>query len=222
MVITKSEEKARYALSLIGGGIEEEILRLAASRRMGASGIREIVLRSGGRSSVLFEEERIVLYSTLSPEQTEHTVNEFCGGDWYRYATAYFEQVAAVQRTTKCDIVGHFDLVSKFNEKTPRFDPNHPRYLTAAIDALDTLINNDALIEVNTGAISRGFRRAPYPSPIFLRRIAERGGRVTLSSDAHSAEGLMCAFDTAVQILRASGITSVQVYSADGWKTQML
>ena len=130
----------------------------------------------------------------------------------------YFETVATVKEKTDCDVVGHFDLVSKFNERFPRFDESAPRYLHPALEALDALLDAGAVFEVNTGAIARGYRRAAYPAPLFLHRIAERRGNVTLSSDAHDKENLLFAFPEACKILRASGITTALVRDKNGWR----
>jgi histidinol-phosphatase (PHP family) len=62
---------------------------------------------------------------------------------------------------------------------------------------------------MNSGAISRGYRKTPYPAPFLLKEIKERGGKIILSSDSHRATDLTCAFDECIQILRASGICSV-------------
>ena len=54
-------------------------------------------------------------------------VKTVLGGDWYAFAEAYYERVSHVVEVTKCDIIGHFDLLSKFWEQDPMFDPCHPR-----------------------------------------------------------------------------------------------
>ena len=144
------------------------------------------------------------------------------GGDFYQFCRDYYEMIAQVVDKTRCDIVGHFDLVTKFNEGGRLFDENDPRYLRAALDALDVLLEKDVIFEINTGAISRGYRRTPYPSPMLLRRIAEKGGRVTVTADAHAKEDLQYAFADAVQIARASGLGSIQIMTRDGWKQQAL
>lgn len=143
-------------------------------------------------------------------------------GDPYRMCRAYFESVAQVVEKTGCDIVGHFDLIAKFNEKNLLFDEQDPRYLRHALEALDFLMEQDVVIEVNTGAISRGYRKTPYPSLMLLRRIAEKRGRVTLSSDSHSKETLLCSFSAAKQIVRASGIGCLWDMTHNGWQSQPL
>lgn len=64
-----------------------------------------------------------------SPETARQCVEEFFGGDWYRYTDAYYDQVALLPERTGCDWIGHFDLVAKFNERAPAFDEESPRYL---------------------------------------------------------------------------------------------
>ena len=125
--------------------------------------------------------------------------------------------MATVAERTACDIVGHFDLVSKFNERFPRFEESDPRYLHPALEALDALLGQDAVLEVNTGAMARGYRRLPYPAPIFLHRIAEKRGNVMLSSDAHDKDALLFGFSDATRILRSCGITKVLVARGDAW-----
>ena len=143
-------------------------------------------------------------------------------GDYYRMCRHYYEQVAKVVETTGCDMVGHFDLITKFNEGGRLFDEQDPRYLRPAVEALDYLLEKDVIFEINTGAISRGYRRSPYPSTMLLRRIAEKRGRVTLTSDSHAKESLLCSFDAAAHLARASGIGSLYVMTRDGWRAYPL
>ena len=157
-----------------------------------------------------------------SAERTRKTVNEHYNGDMLAYARAYYESVARVADVTNCNIVGHFDLLAKFNEDGQMIDENDPKYKGYALEALDALLEKDLVFEVNTGAISRGYRKTPYPSPFILRRIAEKQGRVMLNSDAHNKEHLLCAFDTALERLRSCGIPAVTVMTANGWKEQKI
>ncbi len=153
-----------------------------------------------------------------SAQTTLDAIQKHCDGDPMVYAKAYFEAIARVEEDTQCDIVGHFDLLTKFDERAAIFDTSDPRYIKAGLEALDTLLEKDVIFEVNTGAISRGYRTTPYPAPIFLHRIAEKRGNVILSSDAHNKDHLTYGFDTALQIIKASGIGSVLTMTRDGWK----
>ncbi len=143
------------------------------------------------------------------PELLKKMADERFGGDIYALCGAYFETVSQVVEKTGCDIIGHFDLVSKFNEGDRLFDSSDPRYVEAWQAAADKLLKTGKLFEINTGAMSRGYRTSPYPSDDMMRYIADRGGMFVLSSDAHSAEGIMYSFPQVEQRLSELGIVPV-------------
>lgn len=122
-------------------------------------------------------------------------VQKHFDGDVYALCEAYFATVADVVKKTECDIIGHFDLISKFIEKEPLFDTQHPRYVAAWQKAVDELLKRNVPFEINTGAISRGYRTQPYPSEEMREYIREKGGLFVLSSDAHSKENIGYCFD---------------------------
>ena len=128
------------------------------------------------------------------------------GGDIYALAECYYAHEAGVIAKTGADIVGHFDLITKFNEGGKLFDESDRRYVDAAFGALDALLATGVPFEVNTGAITRGYRTSPYPSPFLLKRIAEKGGSVVLSSDSHSAKTLCAKFDECERLCASLGL----------------
>ena len=123
-----------------------------------------------------------------SVNDTRLAINEAFGGDPYAYCEEYYSRVATVYQRTKCNIIGHFDLVTKFIEIDPAFDENHPRYRKAADSAFDILAQTPAIFEVNTGAIHRKYRTTPYPSKFILDRIKSLGKPVVVTPDSHSAD----------------------------------
>ncbi len=133
----------------------------------------------------------------------------FFDGDYYAYAKEYFALVGNVINKTCGDIVGHFDLFCKFNEGNRFFDTQNPQYVTAAKTAIDKLILCKKPFEINTGAISRGYRTEAYPQMQFLRYIAQKGGRVILSSDSHSADTLCYKFEEYERIAKDMGLTDL-------------
>ena len=128
------------------------------------------------------------------PERMEENVRTYFGGDWYALTEKYFQMEADVVRKTRCDIIGHFDLVCKFNEQRRWFDPNHPRYVAAWKKAADVMLKTGKPFEVNTGAISRGYRTDAYPARDIRTYLKNHGGRLILSSDAHQKENIAYAF----------------------------
>lgn len=145
----------------------------------------------------------------LNAEVFKSTVGEFSNGDYIAYAERYFKNVADVIKKTKADIIGHFDLVAKYNEGNKFFDENDARYVNAGFAAIDALIETGKPFEINSGAISRGYKTTFYPSEIFLQRIAQKGGKVILSSDSHNANTLCFKFEEAERMARDMGLEIV-------------
>ena len=135
------------------------------------------------------------------PELFQKAINESFGGDVYAFAEAYFATVADVVNKTGADIIGHFDLFTKFNEDVKGgranlfFDPSHPRYVTAWKKAVDALLPSDKYFEINTGGMASGRKTSPYPSVEIQNYIRLHGGKLLLSSDAHKAENLCFRFE---------------------------
>lgn len=128
-------------------------------------------------------------------EVLEYICEECYGGDYIAVAENYFKSVAQVAKKTNCDIIGHFDLISKYNEGGRLFDESDPRYIAAWKAAADELLKSGKPFEINTGAISRGYRTAPYPSKEIKQYLAENGGKFILSSDAHSIDTIAYEFE---------------------------
>lgn len=133
-----------------------------------------------------------------SAEKQISMVEGHFGGDWYAAAEAYFGQLSNAKGA---DIIGHFDLFCKFNEKGRFFDENNPRYVAAWQKAVDKLLENNDLFEINTGAIARGYKTVPYPSASMVEYISRKGGKFILSSDSHSTETLAFEFEKYIDIL---------------------
>lgn len=125
----------------------------------------------------------------------KQSADKYFSGDILSLCEAYFENVGKVYEKTKCDIVGHFDLITKFNEQEQLFDENDPRYIRAYRKAVDKIITDCKVFEINTGAISRGYRTTPYPSENIRSYIRQKGGKFILSSDSHQKETLCFKFD---------------------------
>lgn len=157
----------------------------------------------------------------LSVDESEarqrEAVKTLYGGDFYGLIRDYYAAEASVIAVTGANIIGHFDLVCKFNEGGRLFDENDPRYISAAFEALDALIDTGAIFEINTGAMSRGYRSSPYPARPLLRRIFERGGRVTVSTDSHSAETIDYAFDAACRYAYDAGFRELWTLGKNGF-----
>jgi histidinol-phosphatase (PHP family) len=164
-----------------------------------------------------FEKDGLFVCVDNGAESQRASVNKYCGGDFYSFAEQYFAVVADVANKTKADIIAHFDLVSKYNSGSRNFDENHPRYISAALDAMDEIMKKCRLFEVNTGAMYRLGKTEPYPSIFFLKELKKRGGEVIITSDSHSAESLCHEFENMKQLLISCGFKYEKRLTATGF-----
>ncbi len=130
----------------------------------------------------------------LSPTAFQAGVLRLFGGDYYAAAENYYEALAPAVQKTDADIIGHFDLITKFNEGGSLFDVTHPRYVAAWKKAADALLATGKVFEINTGAISRGWRTAPYPATEIVDYLQKNGAKLIASSDSHSKENIAYAY----------------------------
>ncbi len=151
--------------------------------------------RIGSMHYVDVGEEKISVDHSMT--DLARNVEKYFGGSYVRFAVKYFEDLAEVAERTAADVVGHFDLVTKFNEGGRLFDESDPAYVAAWKAAADRIMRTCALFEINTGAMGRGYRTSPYPSRAMISYIRSKGGRFILSSDAHSAANVCFSFPEA-------------------------
>lgn len=173
--------------------------------------------------SVHYIESEGRLYGVdISAEDQARGIEEGFGGDPKAFAKRYFETVALVVEKTNCDIIGHLDLLTKYNEVIPRFDTKSVWYRRMVSDTLDALLPADRIFEINAGAMNRGLRSLPYPGEWTLREMNRRGARITLSSDAHEAENVDRGFARMAAYAKACGYHTAWVLGKNGWKEETL
>lgn len=137
-------------------------------------------------------------------EQLSACCREMFHGDFMALTEKYYEDVAIIA-AKKPAILGHIDLITKFNEDGSFLDESARRYRAAALEALHAADPAATLLEINTGAMARGYRTVPYPALFLLREWKAMGGEVILTADAHSAGGIVWGYRQAAELAAAAG-----------------
>lgn len=130
-----------------------------------------------------------------SPEFFARDVREHFNGSAEAFVRAYFAAQREMAEKFDFDVIGHPDLIRKFNGRLGYLDETAAWYREELEKTADVIAASGKIVEVNTGAISRGWMDDAYPSADFRAMLRARGVRFILSSDAHSAPALDCAFD---------------------------
>lgn len=97
------------------------------------------------------------------------------------------------------------------------FDPHSRRYLKRALEVMEYLAKKDVIFEINTGAMSRGWRTEPYPDMMLLSALHEIGGRITINSDSHHRDTIAHAYDLAARWALLAGFDTIWVPADAGF-----
>ena len=138
-------------------------------------------------------------------------LKDFFAGDGAALCDCYFNACCAMLKAGGFDIAGHLDLVKKNNAALGFFSPGAPAYLERLFEAAD--LAAAFVVEVNTGGMIRGSVTEPYPSPAALKRLRERGARLTVNADAHSAGHLGGRYDDAVRAMIGAGFAETFLFA---------
>ena len=136
--------------------------------------------------------------------------------DVTRMAEDYYSKFSDYIKSRRPDIIGHFDLITKFDEMGESLFLKNESYNKTVEKYIETVADTGCIFEVNTGAISRGYRSAPYPARNLLHILNAHNAKLVLSSDSHSADTLDFGFDEAKLLLRDIGFK--QIYNLYGGK----
>ncbi len=124
-------------------------------------------------------------------------------GDFVEMSKVYFNELTRHVMEQKTDIVGHFDLITKYS-LIPEDDF---AYVEAALQAVREIVKHCQVFELNTGAIARGLRTVPYPAAFIVDEIKRLGGSFIITSDCHYKDKLTVWFDEAEEFLGSHGFT---------------
>ena len=141
-------------------------------------------------------------------ESTLNYIDAHFDGDSLAFAKCYYETVAKLPTIKNFDILGHFDILTKNNELKKFLDTESKQYLDYAKDAISALKGKIDIFEVNTGAISRGYRTSPYPSKELLKEFLIQGFKPIITSDCHNKDFLDCYFNDTKLLLKEVGFKS--------------
>ncbi len=144
-----------------------------------------------------------------SPEELKTHAQNWYNGNWHGMVQDFYADSLRNVQENKPTIVGHFDLLKKYNDGSLVFDEESSFYKDTALAALDEVARAvkqyGGMVELNMGAFARGLCKDPYPAPFLLRHLAQTNTAVIVTGDSHSVEALDNGFDKATHFLVAAG-----------------
>lgn len=149
-------------------------------------------------------------------ENVAKGVADLYNNDGKQMARDYFETQRQMLKAGDFEIIGHPDLIRKRNGILKMFDESDSWYKEELKLTAKAIAASGVVTEINTGAIARGAMDDVYPSEYFLQLLYEAGVPICINSDAHTTEGLDCAFSRAAAIAKKIGYKELN-YPAAGF-----
>lgn len=117
----------------------------------------------------------------------------------------YFDNIEAMAKTKKFDIVGHLDLIKIFNY-LPKKDVR-----LIAQKAFKAIKASNMVLELNTAGLRKPCKEI-YPSQSLLEVAYELNIPITFSSDAHAIGQVGFKYDEAIQLAKNIGYTQAVTF----------
>lgn len=156
----------------------------------------------GGVPHILCDYLESVMHAHLAEHGAEATVRE------------YFASVRALIRTGFYDVVGHLELIRKWDRSDPStgvstlFGAVEDVYAGELEQTIRLAAEADVVLEYNTSGRDIVIGR-PYLSDEAVRACVRHGVKLALSSDAHTPKAVARYFDVAVDTLRGLGVRTL-------------
>ncbi len=135
----------------------------------------------------------------------DHNINKI--------AEVYYGAFCEYIKKRRPDVIGHFDLITKYSEietalffENTEYEKTAERYLLIAMTA-------DPIFEINTGAITRKIRSTVYPSENLLYLLKQENAKIILSSDSHEVATLDGCFSETKKYLYDIGFRKLMTIS---------
>lgn len=148
-----------------------------------------------------------------TPQELENGIKTVFNGSVRNAVHEYFSLQKEMLDRGDFSIIGHPDLIRKFNGRLNFLDENESWYKDELKSLAQKIKASGVIAEINTGGISRGYMTNPYPSEYFLTLLFELGVPITISSDAHHESQLDGSFDLALSLAKKVGYSELAIPS---------
>jgi histidinol-phosphatase (PHP family) len=148
--------------------------------------------------------------------EATHKVAEAMGG-MESLRLRYFDAVKDLVSALRPEVVGHIDLIRKFDGQNPSFSPEVYRRIDEALEAVRAV---GGVLEVNCATHRRGLGPV-YPLPPILERARSMGIGVTLGDDSHGAHDVGVGLDASMRAIAAAGYREVHYLTKPGDQVEL-
>lgn len=155
-----------------------------------------------------------------SQEQFDEMLKEGYQNDINALAKDYYLAIERQAQNPNIQIIGHLDLIAKYNEDQSYFCFDDPKILSYAKVAIEQLVKAGKIFEMNSGAMARGYRNSPYPSIELLKLIYEANGKILINTDCHHKEYLDYGMQICLDLAKQIGFKTLEIFNGKNFESK--
>jgi histidinol-phosphatase (PHP family) len=146
-------------------------------------------------------------------------MSEIYNGDGKKAARDFYDITRKMIQHECPDIIGHMDKVRMHNGKKGNFfDETKSWYKKEIQETLDLIVEKNAIVEVNTRGMYKGYADEPYPSLGVLKEVHKRKIPIQLNSDSHHPDELEKGYRETVPLLKSIGFRTFRIMLNGQWQ----
>jgi histidinol-phosphatase (PHP family) len=139
------------------------------------------------------------------------------GNNIKKMVSYYYEQIINMINEDKPDIIGHLDLITKFNKKNYFFNESDKWYKDIVNLTLSVIKEKDCIVEINTRGFYKNLSNNYYPNYWILQNCKLQNIPVLINSDSHNYKELSNQLpEVALQLIEI-GFKDVMIYQKNTW-----
>lgn len=155
-----------------------------------------------------------------SQEQFDEMLKEGYQNDINALAKDYYLAIERQAQNPNIQIIGHLDLIAKYNEDQTYYCFDDPKILSYAKIAIEQLVKAGKIFEMNSGAMARGYRNSPYPSIELLKLIYEANGKILINTDCHHKEYLDYGMQICLDLAKQIGFKTLEMFNGKNFESK--
>lgn len=153
-----------------------------------------------------------------SRKDFDDILEEVYDGDIRLLVAGYYGLVREMLMKMPPNIVAHLDVIRKNNQGERYFDETEEWYRDEVLSTLEVVSLSQAILEINTGGMARGYTTEPYPSRWILKYCLDMDIPVMVNSDSHHPDTIDFYFDEVYEMLKDVGYKSQRILYHGEWK----
>lgn len=130
----------------------------------------------------------------------------------------YYENVMEMIQTSTPTIVGHLDIIGKFNFNQKYFNQNSPKYLKLVDKVLDTIKNKNVIMEINARRKYKNFHLDVSPAQNIIQMALKKDIPITISGDVHAKEDFGKYWEDTLSLVQKIGYNQIVFHNGLKWE----